>query len=170
MIAAVAALAPAGYTAVPDSPELIEPAEIIAARQSLMLASEELMQPIDTFTVDDSIDPDSMRANAGVIAAMLLALPQLFPERTDLYDADAELPATLALPAVWDSFQQFYGLADAAAEAATRLSETFDAAELERASLGLRGACDACHAIYLLPYEPAGPAPVDDDFDFDFGN
>jgi cytochrome c556 len=157
MIAAVAALAPVGRTAVPDSPEAIDSAAIIAARQALMLASEELMQPIDTFTVDDSIDPDSMRANASAIAAMLLALPQLFPKRTDLYDADAELPATLALPAVWENFPQFYSLADAAADAATRLAETFDA-------------CDACHALYLLPYEPAVPAPVDADFDFDFGN
>jgi cytochrome c556 len=168
-IAAVAVLAPAAETAVPDSPDAIDPAEIIAARQALMLASESLMQPIDTYTVDDSIDPESMRANASAIAAMLLAVPELFPDSTNLYDPDVDLPETLALPSVWESFQSFYSLASTAAAAATKLSETFDTSDLGDASLRLRGACDACHAVYLLPYEPAEIEPADD-IDFDFGN
>jgi cytochrome c556 len=172
-VAAMGLLAPSARTAVPDTPDAIGAAEIIAARQELMLASEQLMRPIDTITVDDSVDPESMRENASAIAAILLALPQMFPSNTDLYDADAELPLTLALPAVWESFQEFYDLASVASATATSLAETYDAGSLKNASLELRGACDACHAVYLLPYEPPHFAPHDestDDSIFDFSN
>lgn len=165
-IAAILSVAPVAETAVPTSPEGIGPAQFIAARQALMLAAEELMQPIDTFTVDDSVDQDLIRTNANAIAAMLLAVPQLFPESTNLYDPEAESPVTLALPPIWENFQAFYGLATAASDAATSLSQTFDAAALKNASLALRASCDTCHAVNLLPYEEP-EFPQDDDFDFD---
>jgi len=161
-----AAPAPADESDPPASPDQTSVEDIIAARQTLMTTIEELMQPIDTFTVDESVDTDVMRANANTISAMLLAVPHLFPERTNLYDADDEYPVTIAMPAIWESFSTFYTLASAASESALRLAETSDDAELRDASLGLRGACDACHANYLLPYEPA-PVNRDSDFDFD---
>jgi len=151
----------------PESPEAIQPADVIAARQGLMVAIESLMRPIDTYTVDDSVDTDLMRSNAEAIAAMLLAVPHLFPSDTDLYDADDESPVTLALPAVWQSFASFYALAGAASSAATALTEAPDGNPLASASLGLRAACDACHAVYLLPYEEPSVSQEDLDFDFD---
>jgi cytochrome c556 len=166
----IALLSTPADTAAPDASENIDPLDIIAARQALMVASEDLMRPIDTFTVDESIDPELMRANAAAIAAMLLVVPPLFPQNTNLYDADAEYPLTLALPPVWDNFQGFYGLAAAAADAATALVESLDSNELRSASLGLRGACDACHSLYLLPYEAPEVKAPDANFDFDFGN
>jgi cytochrome c556 len=152
----------------PDSPESVTAEDVIAARQGLMVAAEALMQPIDTFTVDDSIDQDLIRQNADAIAAMVLAVPHLFPSDTNLYDPDADLPETLALPAVWQSFQSFYGLADAAAAAATRVSEAADADALRDAALGLRSACDACHAGYLLPYEEPEVTEEETEIDFSF--
>jgi cytochrome c556 len=151
----------------PDSPADVAPEAIIAAREALMVQAEELMKPIDTYTVDDSIDPDLMRTNANAISAMLLALPNLFPKSTDLYDPNVESPATLALPAIWESFASFYGLASAASSAATKLADSFDANELNAASLGLRASCDACHSVYLLPYEEPKVTQEERDFDFD---
>jgi len=142
------------------------PDEIIASRQALMTAIETLMQPIDTYTVDRAgIDTDVMRANAEAISAMLLVTPQLFPESTNLYDATAELPATLAMPEVWKNFGAFRAFAAAASGAAATVADAPDGDALGEASLGLRAACDACHAVNLLPYE--GPS-FDQDSDFDF--
>ncbi|MGW8370353.1 MAG: cytochrome c, partial [Gammaproteobacteria bacterium] len=141
--------------------------DVIAARQALMVAIEELMQPIDTYTVDDSVDPDLMRANASAISAMLLSVPHLFPASSNRYDSADDYPETLALPAVWESFPVFFQMAGSASDAARRLTEISDADELRTASLSLRATCDACHATYLLPYEPAGVTQEDLDFDFD---
>lgn len=150
----------------PDSPDAIRPADVIEAREELMVAAETLMQPIDTYTVDDSVDTDLMRTNANAISAMLLAVPHLFPASTNLYDPDVKLPETLALPSVWQSFASFYQLASAASTAAEELIESPDGDELRAASLALRASCDACHAVYLLPYE--SPSVTEEDLDFDF--
>jgi cytochrome c556 len=151
----------------PESPEAIDPMAVIAARQGLMVAIESLMRPIDTYTVDESVDSDLMRGNAEAIAAMLLAVPHLFPSDSNLFDADDDAPVTLALPAVWQSFASFYALAGAASSAATALTEAPDGNPLAAASQGLRAACDACHAVYLLPYEEPSVTQEDLDFDFD---
>lgn len=167
-VLALPALADAPAAAdLPAAPDVIAPEDIIAAREALMVQAEELMKPIDTYTVDDAIDPDLMRTNANAVAAMLQALPNLFPERTNLYDAGADSPATLALPGIWENFASFYGLAEAASAAATKLAETYDADELRAASLGLRASCDACHSLYLLPYEEPTVTQEERDFDFD---
>jgi cytochrome c556 len=139
--------------ALPESPDAMRPADIIAAREELMVAAESLMVPIDTYTVDDTVDTALMRVNANAIAAMVAALPNLFPESTNLYKADDATPATLALPAIWKNFASFYSFAQTASEAATHLTQTGDGEALRQASLALRASCDACHAVNLLPYE-----------------
>ena len=143
------------------------PEAVIAARQALMFAIEELMRPIDTYTVDDSVDPDEVTANANTIAAMLQAVPHLFPPTTNIYDPEAEEPDTLALPQIWVDFSSFYSLAEAATNAATTLSEAVTPDELRTGALALRATCDACHAINLRPYEPSEVTEEDLDFDFD---
>jgi cytochrome c556 len=157
-------LAPADL---PDSPAGIRPEEVVTARRVLMAAIEELMLPIDTYTVDDSVDPDRVRANANAISSMLLVVPHLFPPATNRYDAADEYPETLALPAIWESFPTFYALASAASESALELAGTSEAEALRTASLKLRATCDGCHGSYLLPYEPKGVTQEDLDFDFD---
>lgn len=143
------------------------PDAVIAAREALMFASEELMRPIDTYTVDDSVDPDLMNANANTIAAMMQAVPHLFPPTTNIYDPEAEEPATLALPQIWADFPAFYSLAEAAATAATTLAEASTPAALRNGALALRATCDACHALNLRPYEPSDVTEEDRNFDFD---
>jgi cytochrome c556 len=142
------------------------PENVIAARQTLMLEMERLMRPIDGFTADEEGDPAELRDSAEIIAAMLLATPHLFPPTTNRYDPDAEIPETLALPAIWEEFTAFYGLSAAATAAAKRMT-TAEARELRDAAGALRASCDACHAVYLRPYVPAQVTDEDLDFDFD---
>jgi cytochrome c556 len=143
------------------------PRDVIAARQALMIAIEDLMRPIDTYTVEGGGDPTALTAAAETVAAMLLAVPHLFPPTTNLYDPAAEMPETLALPTVWANFPAFYTMALAASTTATTLAETTDAEQLRTASLSLRASCDACHALYLRPYVRSEVTQEDLDFDFD---
>jgi len=145
---------------------ITNPKDVITARQELMEEIEHLMQPIDTFQVKDDADPEKLRASAGTISAMLLAVPHLFPPTTNLYDPKPEMPETLALPAIWKDFGTFYKLAAAASSAAQTMAEATGKEPLRAAGRRLRASCDACHALYLRQYEP--PKLRDSDFEFDF--
>ena len=112
------------------------PQDVIHARQELMGHIEELMEPIDTITLKGKpvTNPDALRESAGVIGAMLLSLPHLFPPTTNRYDPKVEQPETLALPGIWKDFPTFYKLAAAAsttAEAMTEVKGTRAAAHRE---------------------------------------
>lgn len=151
----------AGWTGATD------PEDVIAARQALMGEIERLIAPIDTFVAVGSGSPAELSQAAATMAPMLLAVPHLFPPTTDLYDPDAALPATLALPAVWESFPTFYRLAGASYDAAVVVAGASDAEAVKAAGLNLRATCDACHAIYLRPYVPESVSDEDLEFDFD---
>lgn len=146
---------------------LTNPADVIAARTELMIALEDLMRPIDTYTVEAQQDPTVLTGAAATIASMLLAVPHLFPPTTDRYDPDAEIPETLALPRIWEEFSAFYAMAMAASTTASTMAETRDADQLRSASVSLRASCDACHERYLRPYVRSEVTPEDLDFDFD---
>jgi cytochrome c556 len=145
---------------------LTNPKDMIEAREGLMLTAERLMEPIDDLEVAPQ-DPDVVRAAARNVAALMLAVPHLFPPTTNLYDPAATIPETLALPAIWQSFPSFYQLARAAAAEAKKLSETRDPEELHEGGEALRNTCDACHAPYLRPYVPSKVTEEDLNFDFD---
>lgn len=145
---------------------ITNPKDVIAAREALMIAVERLMQPIDSLEVEPQ-DPAVVTAAAARISQIMLSLPHLFPPTTNLYDPTAEIPETLALPAIWQSFPNFYGLAAASAAAAEKLSTTSETALLDAGADALRGTCDACHALYLRPYEPSEVNEDDLNFDFD---
>jgi len=134
---------------------LTDPGDVVAARQALMTEIERLMRPVDTFAFGDPGDPLAIRSAATSIVAMLLAVPHLFPPTTDLYDPDDPTPTTIALPTIWRDFASFYGLAAAAADAASMLAAAPDEATLRSAGTALRAACDACHATFLRPYVSA---------------
>ena len=89
-----------------------------------------------------------------------------FPPTTDRYDAEAENPETLALPAIWADFQGFYSLAAGATAAAAAMAETEGAADLLAAGRALRSTCDACHGMYMREY--TGMEISSDDLEFDF--
>ena len=143
------------------------PQDLILARDMLMVELEELMKPIDTYTVDDTISPKTITANAKTISAMLLAVPHLFPPTTNLYNPKAEQPVTLALPRIWKEFPSFYAMASAASSSADTLAYTTGPDALHTGALNLREACEACHDLFLLPYEPQKPTAEDLNFDFD---
>jgi cytochrome c556 len=162
--------APGVVAAQDDSPGwtgITDPESVIASRQGLMTEMERLMRPIDSYTVDEPIDPETIRSAAVTIAQILLATPHLFPPTTNLYDDKAEIPVTIALPPIWKDFETFESLALAASAAADSLSSASDHDALVAGALGLRAACDACHTLYLLPYKPSTVTSEDLDFDFD---
>ncbi len=144
------------------------PQDVIVARQELMEHIEILMEPIDTITVKDFSSTDQLRTNSEAIGAMLAAVPHLFPPTTNHFDPKVRDPETLALPAIWKDFGSFYKLAAAASSAAESMSETKGGKqEWRTASLKLRASCDACHALFLRPYQPPKVLPSDVSFDFD---
>lgn len=142
-------------------------AEIIAERQALMTELEDLMRPLDSFTVGEAHDQAELKAAAASIADKLRTLPKLFPPASNLYDPAAATPVTLALPAIWQSLPAFTALAESAAAAATKVSAANGADELRAAALELRAACNACHAPFLRPYQPSTVTKEDLEFDFD---
>jgi cytochrome c556 len=164
-VAAVAADPPAvgqgaGWTGITN------PKDVIAARQELMEHIEILMEPIDTITVKEVRDVETLHSHAEIIGAMLLSVPHLFPPTTNLYDPKVQLPATLALPTIWKDFSTFYKLAAAAEKAAETMATAKGNEGLRAASRQLRASCDACHALYLRKYQP--PKVQDSDYRFDF--
>lgn len=145
-----------------------DPDDVIAGRRGLMLEIEAQMRPIDSFGAGDDADPETLRAAARAIAAMLAATPHLFPPSTNRFDPDAEIPVTLALPAIWQDFRAFYTLASAASDAAMRVANAESAADLAAAGAALRGTCDACHGVYMYSEAYTPPSVSDEDLDFDF--
>lgn len=145
---------------------IAEPEELIEARRALMDRAEDLMKPIDSFTVGEAADPKELRANAETIGAMLHAVPHLFPPTTNRFDPDAHDPPTLALPTIWQRFAAFETFAKNAQRMAAALETSEDGEPLRAASVQLRAACDACHAGFMKPYTP--PVITDEDRNFDF--
>ncbi len=143
-----------------------KPKEVIAARQELMEHMEILMQPIDTITVSEVRNVEQLHENAEVLGAILLAVPHLFPPTTNLYDPGVTMPATLALPPIWQNFDSFYSLAAAASKAAEAFATTKGKEPLRAASRKLRASCDACHTLYLRKYQ--SPVVLESDYRFDF--
>jgi cytochrome c556 len=166
LLAGSSSAADSGLGRGPGWTGVTNPKDVITARQELMEHIEILMEPIDTITVKDSFDTDKLHAAAETVSAMLLAVPHLFPPTTNLYDPKAEMPATLALPAIWRDFGTFYQLAAAASSAAEAMASTEGKQPLRVASLRLRASCDACHTLFLRPYAP--PKVLDSDYKFDF--
>jgi cytochrome c556 len=142
------------------------PKAVIAARQEVMEHMEILMKPIDTITVSGVRNVEQLHENAEVLGAILMAVPHLFPPTTNLYDPKVTMPATLALPAIWQNFDSFYSLAAAASKSADTFAVTKGSAQLRAASLKLRASCDACHTLYLRKYE--SPKVLESDYKFDF--
>lgn len=146
---------------------ITEPEELIEARRALMSRAEDLMKPIDSFTVGEPSDPKVMRENAATVGAMLHAVPHLFPPTTNRFDPEAHDPPTLALPAIWERFAAFETFAENAERMAAALEISEDGEPLRAASVQLRAACDACHAGFMKPYTPPQATEEDKEFDFD---
>ncbi len=147
---------------------LTEPAKIIEARRGIMDEAERLMRPIDTFiSTGKTANADDLNEAALTISKLLLPVAHLFPPTTNLYSPDSAEPVTEALPALWQNFSAFRAFADTAETAAVTMAATTGVEPLRGAARNLRGACDACHALTLKPYEAPAASEADKDFDFD---
>ena len=167
-LAGVAFSAAAGPGDGPGWTGITNPKELIEAREELMEEIEHVMQPIDTFEVEDVKNLNDLRLAANTVHVMLQTVPHLFPPTTNLYDPKAEMPATLALPTIWKDWNTFYALAGAAAKAAEAMAENPGGKDQLRASgRALRASCDACHKLFLRPYVESKVQQSDIDFDFD---
>ncbi|MDR3475274.1 MAG: cytochrome c [Devosia sp.] len=147
---------------------LTDPTGVIAARGQLMHEMEHLMIPLDSFTAGDKYDVGMLRDNAAGVSRLLKVVPHLFPPTTNLYKDTDALPATLALPAIWDNFDVFDGLATEASRVADDASNTADANALKQKALDIRTACAACHSAFVRAYQ--APVVSSKDKNFDFGN
>jgi cytochrome c556 len=131
------------------------------------------MQEIEAFALEaetkDTPIPFEAAEAADILSTMLIAFPHLFEPGSDLWseEAEAEDPTsvTLALPAVWQNFPDFYRRANETSQAAFDLSrqQPRDARWIDNAK-NLREACESCHADYTrLPdaseLEPPLPVP-----------
>jgi cytochrome c556 len=143
------------------------PMDVIHARNELMEHAELLMEAIDSIQVEPVRNVDQLHLQAEAIAAMLQAVPHLFPPTTNIYQPQGPEYPTLALPAIWENFDTFYKLAMAASQAAEDFSETTGDGPLRAASAKLRASCDACHMLFERKYVPKKPGPDDYGFDFD---
>ncbi len=146
---------------------ITEPAKVIEAREALMVEIERIMRPLDSYTIGEPADPEDLRSIAQTVSQMLLALPHLFPPTTNLYDAKAETPKTLALPPIWQNFAAFQKMAETAQAQAEKVTKMKTPDELKAGALALRATCDACHVVYLRPYVPSTVKQDDVNFDFD---
>ena len=140
---------------------------MIGARRELMAEIERLMIPIDLGAIGESVSAADPRSNAVSIATMLDAFPHLFPDATNRYDSQTDLPITLALPAVWSQAALFVSMSETASQAAVAVGNAQNADSLVVAAQHLRASCDACHALFLAPYTPANVSSEDLEFDFD---
>jgi cytochrome c556 len=156
----VVAVAGPGWTG------LTEPGEVIEARRLLMMETERLMKPIDSYSIGQPGDPAALRSAARTLEPMLLALPHLFPPTTNLFDPDVREPPTIALPTIWSRFAAFQTFAESAERAAAAAAVAEDGEPLRQASARLRAACDTCHRAFTKPYTP--PVVTEEDLDFDF--
>jgi cytochrome c556 len=146
---------------------LTEPAELIEAREALMVEMERIMRPLDSYTIGEPADPEELRSIAQTVSQMMLAVPHLFPPTTNLYDPKAAEPKTLALPPIWKNWAAFEKMAVASHEEAESVAKMRTPEELKAGALALRATCDACHAGFLRPYVPAKVDDSDLNFDFD---
>jgi cytochrome c556 len=67
--------------------------DVIEARQALMAKLTELMLPVDSLAAGAPADAAAIRSAAETIESLSLAVPDLFPPTTNLYDAAAALAA-----------------------------------------------------------------------------
>lgn len=143
------------------------PRDVIVARQVMMAGMSRLMTPIDRYAAGERADTGDVRDAAAAIAELLLGFPHLFPPTTNLYDPEADLPVTAALPAIWDDFSAFYAMSAVSQGTAEALVSMSEAEALRSGALRLRATCDGCHAVYLEQYSPPTATDTDADFDFD---
>ena len=132
--------------------------EVIMARQLLMDGIDEEMQPIDIAGAGKDTPLEGLKTHASRIRSMMPAFPHLFPPQTKPgTSADGSASTTTATAAIWERFEDFYKLAQAATMAAYDASQAADLNEFKQHGAKLRALCDGCHAVYMKVETPPPP-------------
>jgi cytochrome c556 len=148
----------AGARAGDRSPTMGEthPAEVVLARRVLMAGIGRNMDEI-TGMIEDAaaFNLGEAREQADVISTMLLAFPHLFPVETDTWSEklaeDDPAHVSLALPTVWQNYDDFVARAQQASQIALDASFAATAEQFKALAKGLQQACDSCHQAYRRP-------------------
>ena len=156
----------AAPTAGPGWTGATEPEEVIEARRVLMIELERQMTVVDRFTLGEPADLAALKSAATTMEALLLASLHLFPPTTNLLDPNVLESPTIALPAIWQDFDSFLSIGEAAEAAAATMAAADGADALRAAGRNLRATCEACHAQFTRPYTP--PQVTEEDLNFDF--
>ena len=131
--------------------------DVVMARQLLMDGIDEAMMPIDIAPTNKDAKLDELKAHAFTINTLLSVFPHLFPPQTKPgKSADGTASVTTATEAIWQDFDKFYGLTQAAAATALELGQANNMDEFKERAIKLRTACDGCHAQYM---HVEGPHP-----------
>jgi cytochrome c556 len=152
VLAAAVVLPAAGQGPATGLTGVDKPGDVVQARQLLMDGIDEEMHDIDLAGTGQPFRIDDLKAHADRISTLLSAFPHLFPPQTQP-SPDAPVPTT-ASPAVWKEFNDFYGRAAAAAKTALDASQADTLDHFKPLGLQLRGACDSCHAKYMVVEQP----------------
>src|SRR3546814_833951 len=120
----------AGATQASSEPGVTPVGDVIFARRVLMGAIDIYMQEIEAFAQDAEEDgtpiPFEAAEAADIVSTKLLAFPHLFPAGSGIWSKEAEEGAptsvSLAMPAVWENFPDFYPRANQASQKAFDLS------------------------------------------------
>ena len=129
--------------------------DVIMARQLLMEGLEEEMMAVE-LTADKDFKLPDMQTRAYNMNRLLTAFPHLFPPQTKP-PTDGSSSTTSASPAVWESFDDFYGKVMAAAMTAFEAGQAEDADKFKEKAKLLRAQCDGCHAQYMKVEAPSPP-------------
>src|SRR5258705_6103468 len=130
--------------------------DVVQARQILMSQIDEEMQPVDLVAGGKDLSLDDLKANAFRINTMLAAFPHLFPPQTKPSTGPDALP-TSAAPEVWEDFDAFYSLSEAATKIAYEASQATTIDQFRENAKKLRAACDGCHAKNMKVQSPPPP-------------
>jgi cytochrome c556 len=150
-----AAIAPAtGQSQTTGLTGVDRPGDVVQARQLVMDGIDAEMHDIDQAVAGGHVPLDVLKAHADRISTLMTAFPHLFPPQTHP-SPDAPVP-TIATPAVWKEFDDFYSRATAAAKTAFDASEVGTLDQFRPLGMSLRAACDSCHAKYMH-VEPPKP-------------
>ena len=147
----VAGMMGTGSTALGQDPSALAPADVIAARKTLMNAIARNMYPLDEMIYTGRFNLPRGRNNADLISAMLQAFPLLFPPSTNTWIANAARdPAvdTFTDPKLWSEYPFFYKQAQAAAKYAYDASRAENETAFRKSIADLRLTCDTCHATF----------------------
>lgn len=158
VVAMAGALTTRGEERVPGLTGTDRPDDVVQARQIVMDGIDAEMMPIDLAGAGKAYQLDELKAHADRISTMLTVFPHLFPPQTKpAAAADGSPSLTTATPAIWENFDDFYGMAQAAAATALDASRAETADRFKDIGKQLRAACDGCHAKYMHVDPPARP-------------